>query len=92
MEDLRRIADAAVSIAGLTSDLRRELGPHMKWTDHVGETLTSMRDEISHIRGALEPMSDDLDALRAAFAGTNDELERLRKTITPELNTRKRCH
>ncbi|MGI8571661.1 MAG: hypothetical protein ACR2L9_03395, partial [Solirubrobacteraceae bacterium] len=82
---MRRIADAAASIAGLASDLGGDARRVLEWIEHAALTLDSTRDEVSGLRAALEPMSDDLDALRTAFAGTNEELERLRKTFAPEL-------
>jgi chromosome segregation ATPase len=85
IEDLRRIADAAVSIGALAGELRPAVGPVMKWAQHVDATLESLRDELTGLRGSLEPMSEDLDALRAAFAGSNEQLARLRESVVPEL-------
>jgi ABC-type transporter Mla subunit MlaD len=85
MRDVRRLADAAGSVAALAGDLRRELRPFIGSIDHSVRTLDSMRDEIAGLRAALDPMSDDLDALRASFAATTDELQRIREAFAPEL-------
>lgn len=85
MRDLRRLADAAGSVAALAGDLRRELRPFIGSIDHSVRTLDSMRDEIAAVRAALDPMSDDLDALRASFSATTDELQRIREAFAPAL-------
>ncbi len=85
LDDFRRIADAAVTIASFSTELRAKLRPLDERFGHAVVTLDSIRDELGVLRAGFEPLSDDLDALRAAFAATTDELQRLRETFAPEL-------
>lgn len=85
MADVRRMADAAVSIADLASELRSKVRPLEASLSHAVDTLDSVRDELAALRAGFEPMSDDLDALRAAFAATTTELQKLRESFQPEL-------
>ena len=85
VSDLRRIADAAVALGALASDLRGRLDPVAARLDHAVGTLDSLRDEVAGLHRVLHPMSDDLDALRQAFQGSNEQLAALREALTPEL-------
>lgn len=85
MQDIRRIADAAVSVGALANGLRGQARPVRDWMKETTAIIASLRDEVAGVRGAVQPMSTDLDALRAAFAGTDDQLERLREESIPQL-------
>jgi chromosome segregation ATPase len=85
LEDLRRLADAAVSVGALAGEVRGRLPRATEWADEVKQILDSARAQLAGVRASLEPMSDDLDALRGAFAATNDQIERLREAAVPEL-------
>src|SRR3954470_25007103 len=85
LSDLARIADAAVALGALASDLRGSLRPLAARLDHAVDTLDSLRDEVAGLHEVLKPMSDDLDGLREAFEGSNKELAALREAMTPEL-------
>lgn len=85
LEDVRRIADAAVGLGELARELRGGVRPIAARLDDAIAILASVRDDIAGLRSALEPMSEDLDGLRQAFQGSNVQLERLREAMTPEL-------
>ena len=58
VRDVRRLADAAGSVAALAGDLRRELRPFIESIDHGVMTLDSVRDEIAGLRAAHDSQSD----------------------------------
>ena len=83
--DLRRIADAAQSVATLAGEMRPRAGSLAETFEHAVAALDDVNGHLARLQAALEPMSEDLDRIRTAFAATSDELESLRKEVRPEL-------
>lgn len=83
--DLRRIADAAASVALLARELRPRASSLANTIEHAASTLDELNEHIARLHAALEPMSEDLDRIRAAFAATSEQLEKLRAQVAPEL-------
>jgi chromosome segregation ATPase len=85
VEDVRRIGDAAVSLAASTGELRTTAGDVARRIEHAVATLDSLHEEIAGVRAALKPMSDDFAALRHAFADINDHIAGLNENTGTEL-------
>jgi ABC-type transporter Mla subunit MlaD len=81
VSDLRRIADAAVALGALATDLRGRLDPVAARLDHAVDTLDALRDEVAGLHRVLKPMSDDLDGVREAAEPLHGELSRQRESI-----------
>ena len=85
LDDLHRIAEAAVSLGVLARDLRSLPHSLEEWMSETASSLTSLRDQAIGVRTAIEPMSTDVTILRDEFGRANDEIARLREAFGPEL-------
>ncbi|HZE05823.1 MAG TPA: hypothetical protein VE127_11395 [Solirubrobacteraceae bacterium] len=85
LEDVHRIADAAVSVGALAVDVARELEPMNRWMRSTASDLELLREHAAGVQAAMEPMVEHVRVLREEFGRANDEIARLRKAFGPEL-------
>jgi methyl-accepting chemotaxis protein len=85
LDDLHRIAEAAVSFGALAADARPPLKRMPAWMDDTASSVSSLRDEAEGVRTTIEPMGRDLTILRDEFGRANDEIARLREAFGPQL-------
>ncbi len=85
LEDLHRIAHAAVAMGSLADRATSLVEPMADRMTDTAQTLRSLRDEAVGIRTTIEPMGKDLRILRDDFGRANDEIARLREAFGPQL-------
>jgi predicted nucleic acid-binding Zn-ribbon protein len=87
LDDLHRIAEAAVSFAALARDARPAFERLPDWMDGTSSSLSALRDQAEGVRTTIEPMGRDLTILRDEFGRANDEIARLREAFGPNLES-----
>ncbi|HET8979549.1 MAG TPA: hypothetical protein VFN87_15405 [Solirubrobacteraceae bacterium] len=85
LEDVHRIADAAVSVGALAVDVAGELEPLNRWMRSTASDLELLRQHAAGIQAAIEPTVEHVRVLRDEFGRANDEIARLREAFGPEL-------
>lgn len=86
LDDVHRIADAAVSLGTLALEVQRELEPLNRWMRTTASELESLRRHAAGVDSAIHPIVEHVRILRDEFGRANDEIARLREAFGPELS------